>query len=182
MGLAARQAGVGGAVRPRAARCCHRARASQGRALRVALRAILALPLRAMAALMCGRDGSKPPAGSNQSKDCRLWGRAALAARVIIASRCAWLRSTGCFSRTGSGPRNAVFPISICSEHSASNITPDEPRVSSLIVLSNETARRTPHCALAGSVIFEHSRVHLDERRGRRRLLHQSRTFEASPL
>jgi hypothetical protein len=38
----------------------------------VALRAILALPLRAMASLFCGRDGSKPPAGSNQSKDCRL--------------------------------------------------------------------------------------------------------------
>jgi len=38
----------------------------------VALRAILALPLRAMAAPMCGRDGSKPQAGSNQSKDCKL--------------------------------------------------------------------------------------------------------------
>jgi len=51
------------------------------------------------------------------------------------------------------------------SGHSASNITRDGLRVSSLIVLSNETARRTPPCALAGSVIFEHSRVHLDERR-----------------
>jgi hypothetical protein len=64
----------------------------------VALRAILALPLRAMASLFCGRDGSKPLAGSNQSKDCRL------------------LRGSG---------------------HSASNITRDEPRVSSLIVGAN---------------------------------------------
>jgi len=29
----------------------------------VALRAILALPLRTTASLFCGRDGSKPPAG-----------------------------------------------------------------------------------------------------------------------
>ena len=32
----------------------------------------LALPLRTMAPLFCGRGGSKPPAGSNQSKDRQL--------------------------------------------------------------------------------------------------------------
>ena len=59
----------------------------------MALRAILALPLRAMASLFSGRDGSKPPAGSNQSKDWRaaegrrLWPARASSPSGVLGSR-----------------------------------------------------------------------------------------------
>ena len=88
----------------------------------MALRAILALPLRAMAALFCGRDGSKLPAGSNQSKDWRLSRGAGFGRREHHSQpvRLAVFRVV-----LAQAPRasHEVLPILRCS-HSASNITP----------------------------------------------------------
>jgi len=65
----------------------------------VALCAILALPLRAMAALFCGRGGSKPSARSNKSKDCKLQKAPALAGAESVSRAtvcglilCSWPR------------------------------------------------------------------------------------------